>query len=183
MFKFKSYLQNSKSLIILSYLGLFTLSNCLSLNNEKLKAVQELQDTLFSNQDNLSIDIPLFKYRVDAIEQTLQNYRNNYKGTINQDLGLQLSRLKVLKKIYTKQMGEYNFCAKEQKELTTQLINLISDVKSKKLSKDEFKQYFAQEKKDVQKLVTKSNKINKLLYEVEPEYIKLEKTLSFRSED
>ena len=100
MFKFRSYLQNSKSLIILSFLGLLTLSNCSSLNNEKLKAVQELQDTLISNQDNLSIDIPLFKYRIEAIEQTLLNYRNNYKGTINQDLGLQLSRFKVLKKIY-----------------------------------------------------------------------------------
>ena len=182
MFKFRSYLQNSKSLIILSFLGLLTLSNCSSLNNEKLKAVQELQDTLISNQDNLSIDIPLFKYRIEAIEQTLLNYRNNYKGTINQDLGLQLSRFKVLKKIYTKQMGKYDFCSKEQKELTTQLINLLSDVKSNKLSKDEFKQYFAQEKKDIHKLITKSSKIKKSLYEIEPEYIKLEKTFSFKSE-
>ena len=92
MFKFKSYLYKSKSILILSIFGLLTLSNCRSLNNEKIKAIQELQDTLILNQENLSIDITLFKYRIEAIEQTIRNYRINYKGTINQDLGLQLSR-------------------------------------------------------------------------------------------
>ncbi len=183
MFKFKSYLYKSKSILILSIFGLLTLSNCRLFNNEKIKAIQELQDTLILNQENLSIDITLFKYRIEAIEQTIRNYRINYKGTINQDLGLQLSRFKVLKKIYSKQIGEYNFCSKEQKELTTQMRNLLSDVESNSLSKNEFKQYFAQEKKDIHELVTRSERIKKSLYEIEPEYIKLEKTLSFSSED
>ena len=183
MFKFKSYLYKSKSILILSIFGLLTLSNCRSLNNEKIKAIQELQDTLILNQENLSIDITLFKYRIEAIEQTIRNYRINYKGTINQDLGLQLSRFKVLKKIYSKQIGEYDFCYKEQKELTTQMRNLLSDVESNSLSKNEFKQYFAKEKKDIYELVKRSERIKKSLYEIEPEYIKLEKTLSFSSED
>ena len=80
-------------------------------------------------------------------------------------------------------MGEYDFCSKEQKDLTSQMKNLLSDVKSNRLSKNEFKQYFAQEKKDIFELVIRSEKIKKSLYEIEPEYIKLEKTLLFSSED
>ncbi|MDG1045607.1 MAG: hypothetical protein P8P81_03265 [Bacteroidia bacterium] len=183
MFKVKSYLYKSKSILILSIFGLLILSKCTTFNNEKIKAIQQLQDTLILNQENLSIDIPLFKYRIEAIEQTLRNYRINYKEPMNQDLGLQLSRFKVLKKIYFKQMGEYDFCSKEQKDLTSQMKNLLSDVKSNRLSKNEFKQYFAQEKKDIFELVIRSEKIKKSLYEIEPEYIKLEKTLLFSSED
>lgn len=170
-------------MIILSFIGLLTLSNCSSLNDEKLKAIYELQDTLESNQENITIDISLFKYRIEVIEHTLRDYSNDYTGTINQDLGLKLSRFKVLKKIYSKQIGEYDFCSKEQKELTKQLTNLLSDVESNKMRKEDFKKYFAQEKKDTYELISRSLKIKKSLYEIEPEYIKLEKNLSFSSED
>jgi hypothetical protein len=51
------------------------------------------------------------------------------------------------------------------------------------MRKEDFKKYFAQEKKDTYELISRSLKIKKSLYEIEPEYIKLEKNLSFSSED
>ena len=182
MFKFKSYLYNSKALIILSFIGLLTLSYCSSYNNQKLEVINKLQDTLRLNQENLAIDIAIFKYRIEEIEKTLRNYHNEYKDTINQDLGLKLSRYKVLKKIYNKQVGEYDFCTQEQKELIQQLENLYIDVKAKRLDKEAFKSYFAQEKYDTHELIKRSKGIKKSLYEIEPEYIKLEKELTFGRE-
>jgi len=182
MFKVKSYLYNSKALIILSFIGLLTLSYCSSFSNQKLEIINELKDTLISNQENLAIDIALFKYRIEEIEQTLRNYQNDYKDTINQDLGLKLSRYKVLKKIYNKQVNEYDFCTQEQKELVQQLENLYIDVKANRLNKDAFKGFFAKEKIDTYNLIERSKGIKKSLYEIEPEYIKLQKELTFGRE-
>ena len=58
-----------------------------------------------------------------------------------------------------------------------QLSALKQDLKAGKLSKQEFKNYFATEKLDVEKLLTSSRLVNKTLYEVEPDYIRITKYL------
>lgn len=131
------------------------------------------------NQENLAIDISLFRYRIEDIEKTLRNYQNDYNKAITQDLGEKLSRYKVLKKIYNKQVGDYEFCTQEQKELTQQLENLYIDVKANRLDNKTFKTFFTKEKNDTYELINRSKGIKRVLYEVEPEYIKLEKVLDF----
>ncbi len=179
MFKFKSLLFNSKSLIILSFTTILTLSYCSTNDNQQLEVINELKDTLILNQENLAIDISLFRYRIEDIEKTLRNYHNDYNKTISQELGEKLSRYKVLKKIYNKQVSEYEFCTQEQKELTQQLENLYIDVKANRLDKKTFKTFFTKEKNDTYELINRSKGIKRALYEVEPEYIKLEKVLDF----
>ena len=54
-----------------------TLSYCSTNDNQRLEVINELKDTLILNQENLAIDISLFRYRIENIEKTLRNYHND----------------------------------------------------------------------------------------------------------
>lgn len=162
----------------LSVFALFlTMSSCSRLHREELKHLTDLQDSLSLNQENLSIDITIFSYRAKYIDSVLLVFHNNYTDTVGFEMGNNLSRYKSIRKVYKHNTGEFNSHLKEQVALGNQLSNLKQDLNAGKLSKQEFKNYFATEKLDVEKLLTSSRLVNKTLYEVEPDYIRITKYL------
>ena len=141
---------------------------------EEIKRVEELQELLNENEKNLNLDVSLFKLRAEHIETTLRTFRNDYTKIMSKELGDNLSKYKNLKKIYTYNSGKYDANVKEQVELSSQLENLIQDLKAGKLSKEEFKSYYRTEKADIEQLIAASKDIGKRMYEIEPEFIRLD---------
>lgn len=180
MFKFKCYLNISKSVVLTALCWLLVFSQCTTYDREAIKAIKTLEVKLEDNSKNLRLDIDLITNRIENIERTLKRYKNRYKETFTERLGTQLSQFKIHKKIYTKQIAEYEFCVREQVALKEQLDNLRKDVISNKLNHEQFKAYFKVEKEDVQHLINRSKNIKKTLYEIEPDYLKLNKALDIK---
>jgi hypothetical protein len=167
---------NNKVTMLLSVFTLFiNMSGCSRLHQEELKHLTGLQDSLKQNQENLSLDISIFSYRAKYIDSVLLVFQNHYTDTIGFEMGNNLSRYKSIRKVYKHNMGQFNSNLKEQKALEKQLSNLGQDLEAGKLSKQEFKNYYASEKLDVDKLVTSSRLVKKTVYEVEPDYIRITK--------
>ncbi len=181
MFKFRSYLENTKLLFILCLIGIIiSFVKCSNHNFKAENALIKLQEKLDSNTDRLNIDINLFQLRITEINTVLKFYTNEYTEEIDNELGLQLGRYKVIRKIYSKQIKEHDFCMKEQNELKKQLDNLMLDIQNKTISTEEFKQYIRKERTDIDELISRSKDIKKSFYEIEPEYNKLSKTLAIQ---
>ena len=180
MFKCKMYLLNNYYLSVFIILFL-TIAGCSDLKIEEDK-ISELKLELLENKESLNIDVNLFNSRIDEMDEMLRKFRNHYKKEIDKELGDQLSKFKVIWKIYKRKIGEYGAQIKEQEALATQINNLETDTKNGSINKDEFKKFFKQENDDVQKLRIKSREINKTLYELEPEFTRLYKVLKPISE-
>ena len=158
-----------------AFLPLVLLLSFASCNNhsEELEKIVELESLLAENEENLKVDDMLFNARIAEMEEMLRAFKHHYKDTMTEELGNQLSKFHVLRKIYTKKLADYGVQQKEQAALMNQVVNLKNDVTSGALSKEEVKQYLRQESDDIAKLTIKSKEIKKTLYEIEPEYIRL----------
>lgn len=160
-------------LLVLACSLVITATSCGDRFAEEIKYVEQLQQTLDSNEQTLNIDVNLLVSRAERIESTLLTFTNKYKDTMSKELGDNLSKYKNFKKIYSRKSNNYEECVKEQAALQKQLDNLLRDTKNGVFSKDEFKTYYNTEKTDLQLLVQKSQDIEKTLYEIEPEYNRL----------
>jgi hypothetical protein len=112
----------------------------------------------------------------------LRAFKNHYNKEMTEEMGNQLSKFHVIRKIYTKKIGDHGFQVKEQKEIYKQLADLRTDVENGARSKEEFKEYYKTESDAITKLTIKSSEINKALYELEPEYTRIYTTLKPISE-
>jgi len=174
---FKCIVNPINKVIISVFTLFFTMSGCSRIHQEELKHVFAMQDSLTLNQENLLMDISIFNYRAKYIDSVLLVFHNNYTDSMGFEMGNNLSRYKSIRKVYKFNAGKFNSNLKEQSALNEQLSALKQDLKAGKLSKQEFKNYFATEKLDVEKLLTSSRLVNKTLYEVEPDYIRITKYL------
>lgn len=174
MFKFNRYSHKTYISALSVFIFAVLLSGCMINHTEEIKRVEELQELLNENEKNLNLDVSLFKLRAEHIETTLRTFRNDYTKIMSKELGDNLSKYKNLKKIYTYNSGKYDANVKEQVELSSQLENLIQDLKAGKLSKEEFKSYYRTEKADIEQLIAASKDIGKRMYEIEPEFIRLD---------
>ncbi len=145
---------------------------------EELKHLGELQTRLEANRSNFDLDIPLFKTRTVYVQNTLRSFTNDYKDTMSIELGNALSRYKAIKKIYDRHTSNYEQNQKEQADLEKQLNDLEADLNSGKLSREEFKAYYNIEKIDIEALIKSSSATRKILYEVEPDYMRITKELN-----
>jgi hypothetical protein len=155
---------------------LLSITSCTT-SGPELAKVAELETLLAKNEPNLKVDDLLFTARLAEMDKILRAFRNNYKEDMTEELGNDLSKFHVIRKIYTRKLADYGFQQKEQEELLAQVASLKADVQSGALSKDTFKEYFRRESDDITKLTITSKKIKKTLYELEPEYTRLYKSL------
>jgi hypothetical protein len=154
---------------------LLSIASCTS--EPELAKIAELESLLEQNEPNLKVDDLLFNARLAEMDEILRAFKNYYNKTMTEELGNELSKFDVIRKIYMKKLADYGIQQKEQKELTTQIASLKIDVQNGTLSKDAFKEYFRQESDDISKLTITSIEIKKTLYEIEPEYARLYKSL------
>lgn len=175
MNKNSQYLFNSSWIVAFFIIQLF-FSACQN-HKKELKYLNALQVKLEENNSNFDLDITLFETRTSFIQNTLRTFKNDYNDTLSLDLGNALSRYKGIRKIYDNHILNYLKNKKEQTELEKQLKDLEADLRSGKLSKEEFKTYFNTEKIDVEALIKSTTITRKTLYEVEPEYTRITKYL------
>jgi len=149
------------------------LAACNAGNKTYIANIQSIQDSLNANRKNLAIDIAPFNSRIEEIETNLTNLKVNYTDSLTLEEGNALDRYKGVMKIYKRNSTLYRECTKEQKILEEQLSNLLADVKSNKITDEEFKNYFSTEKQDVLNLINNTNLIKSSIYEVEPEFRRL----------
>jgi hypothetical protein len=152
---------------------LVTFYACTNKFSEEIKLTNELTAQLDQNDDNKNIDIKSIKDRASEIEILTETFRTQYTDTVSKELGDNLTRLNVLRKIYTRNVGYYAENTKNQVELQEQLANLITDLENNKLTKEEFKAYFKTEKDDITQHIDQCKRVRSNLYEVEPEYTRL----------
>lgn len=152
---------------------LITLYGCSSKFSEEIKVTKELAKQLEQNDDNKNIDIKSIKDRAAEVDLLILTFKTQYTDTVSKELGDNLTKLKVLKKIYTRNVGRYAENKKNQIELKEQLTNLLTDLENNKITKEEFKAYFKTEKDDVTQHIEQCNDVSRTLYEVEPEYTRL----------
>ncbi len=121
----------------------------------------------------LNIDIALIKARVNEIEINRTFIRNEYKDTFSMELGSNLDRYKALMRIYESNIEQYNKWTSEYDELSEQVANLRKALKRDELEREQFKQYYYTEEKDIIALREGSKMLQKSMYEMEPEYNRL----------
>jgi hypothetical protein len=177
MVKSSSYISIKHTIYTLGFALVFTLAGCSGGFTEEIKYVETIQTSLENNEANFDIDISLFKGRISYIQETLRTFTNDFEGEMPLELGNQLSKLKGIKKIYSKRVGEYETNLKEQEELKKQLSNLTIDLKNSSISKEEFKTFISTEQADIDRLLSSSIEIKKAFYEIESEYTRISGTI------
>lgn len=150
---------------------LLSITSCNS--GPELAKVAELENLLAQNEPNLKVDDLLFNARLAEMDEMLRAFKNYYKEDMTEELGNELSKFHVIRKIYTKKLADYGIQRKEQEEIIAQVASLKVDVQNGALSKEAFKEYFRRESDDITKLTITSIEIKKTLYELEPEYTRL----------
>jgi len=150
---------------------LFT--SCAGNHKTEIEAIEKLEVSLNDNIKNLTIDDALFSTRIEYIERILRYFSNDYSIEMTMELGINLDKLKSIKKIYAKRLNEHANNLKEQGELGKQITTLKTDISNGAMSKEEFKSYFNTEKIDTDVLLNSSAAVKKGLYEVEPEYSRI----------
>lgn len=163
-----------KHLITILVLGTILLSSCGEEHKAEIQEVEKLQHELAMNADVLRIDIAIFEERVEQMEQNRKRLEQFYTDTVSLEEAQDFDKYKAIWKIYRGQIQSYDHCVAEQMELESQLANLRKDLENDLMGKQEFKQHLHSEREDVVALVEKSKDVKKRLYEVEPEYIRLE---------
>lgn len=153
------------------------LVSCDKRMSREIELITKLQEKLDSNHLNLNLDADLFRARAEHIDQTLRTFENHYKNTMSKELGDNLSKFKNFYKIYLRNTSVHDESMKEQVELTSQLQKLMTDLQNGKMTKNEFKMYYRTEKTDVDILIRKSKDLGKLMYEIEPEYLRINEYL------
>jgi len=156
---------------ILFFSVLFT--SCAGNHKTEIEAIEKLEVSLNDNIKNLTIDDALFSTRIEYIERILRYFSNDYSIEMTMELGINLDKLKSIKKIYAKRLNEHANNLKEQGELGKQITTLKTDISNGAMSKEEFKSYFNTEKIDTDVLLNSSAAVKKGLYEVEPEYSRI----------
>lgn len=176
---YKSNQNKSNFLYKLCFIVLIAISiaSCSRDHKAEISAIEQLETKLNSNLETLEIDETLISTRAQYIEKVLRYFSNDYNKEIRLELGNDLEKLKILRKLYVKRVLEHANNLKEQEELGIQLATLKSDLENGAMSKEEFKSYFNTEKTDTEVLLNSSLSVKKSLYEVEPEYTRLMKTL------
>jgi archaellum component FlaC len=149
-------------LFILSVMtSLFFMSSC---SDSKVKAYEkekslELVDSLSKQLSYVKylmdeVDIQDIAERRDYVESELTLIRLKADSTdIPQEYIHSLEEFRALFKIYKAALTNYKKIVMEYEELNTQVITLKQSVQSEEYTKEEFKKYYADEKKDVERLV------------------------------
>lgn len=165
----------SKTISIL--IILYSLMGCNRANPEYVASVEQLNDSLIENSKKLNFDITPFEERVTEINNNLLRLKNEITDTLTLEEGISFEKYKGVMKIYKRNISLYEKCNKEQKELETQLSNLLSDLKKGNLDDEKFKAYFATESADVHTLIEETKLIQSSTYELEPEFRRLSKEI------
>lgn len=149
-------------LFILSVMtSLIFISSC---SDTKVKAYEkekslELLDSLSKQLSYVKylmdeVDIQDIAERRDYVESELTLIRLKADSTdIPQEYIHSLEEFRALFKIYKAALTNYKKIVMEYEELSTQVITLKQSVQSEEYTKEEFKKYYADEKKDLERLV------------------------------
>ena len=151
-------------------------------NEEELKRLIQLENTLIDNRENLNIDIKTFESRLVQMEKDLHYFEFVDGDTISLEFSNQLSKFNVIRKAYKKYVASFAVLTKEQRELEQQLTNLKLDLEEGNISKEEFKEYYRKEDTDIQALIIQSEELKQALYQLEPDYRRIAKLVADRLE-
>lgn len=157
------------------FIGMLFMTACS--HSVEMEKIEELRQQLVLVDEAMNLDLQLFEERKKRIEKNLLTIRQLYNEDVTPEFASQMERYKALKKIYAKNINIYHQADKDRKALSKQLTDMQQDLRNFKMSKEEFKKYFRVEKQAVADVLEKSSVLNKQFYEVEPEYIRLEKVV------
>jgi uncharacterized protein YdcH (DUF465 family) len=149
-------------LFILSVMtSFFYISSC---SDTKIKAYEK--EKSLELMDSLSNQLSYVKYLMDEVDMQDIAERRDYveseltlirlkadSSDIPQEYIHSLEEFRALFKIYKAGLTNYKKIVMEYEELNTQVATLKQSVQSEEYAKEDFKKYYADEKKDVDRLV------------------------------
>lgn len=132
--------------------------------------LDSLDHHLAETENLLDIDHQTIASRTELIETHLRLIKMHLNEQITGEFGMQLTKYKGVKKVYSRFLSDYDDCKHESSALRTQANNLRLAVGQRQIEKDSFKVYYAREKMDAMNNLNKARKLIQPLHAVEPDY-------------
>ena len=177
MTKSKKELVLTFSIITLFFTSIFQ-TGCNSVSEKYSTRLDTLDMKLQLNAELLSIDFTTIENREKTIIKQLRYMRKYYNKTYTQELGNNLTKYKGIRKTYSNFIKNYPVVFNEMKALEKQAADLRESVSNNDLDKSTFKQYYQTELTDINNNLAFSERINKSIHALEPEYQRISNSVS-----
>lgn len=157
---------------VLFLAGVFQIS-CNEAPSPELARIDSLENKLKLIAKNLNVDDELITARSAEMTENMTLIQLHYEEEFTQEMAQKMGRYKAINKVYTKYLSKQEALDKELDVLYNQLKGLRNSIEDKKISREQFKSYYAIEKDAADKLLEETSKFAKVLYEVELDYQRL----------
>jgi hypothetical protein len=140
---------------------------------ELLIRLDSLDNQLAKTSEFFELDFVVIDNRRRQMLAQENFVRRHFKGTMSKELGDNMSRYRSIFKVYRRFVNKYDEVKDEYEALLEQAKNLRTDVEANKIKKADFKKFYAQEKKDIQKNYDETKFIAGNINTLEPDYQRL----------
>lgn len=153
-------------------------TSCNSVDEEYTARLDSLDAALEANEKVLEIDFKTIGIREKLIAEHFRLVRNYYTDTMTLEFGNSLTKYKGILKTYRNFINQYPKVYDELKALQKQSNDLRTDTEKGKLSKEEFKSYYAKEMSDAKANLEFSRKLAASIHALEPEYQRISRMVA-----
>jgi hypothetical protein len=144
----------------------------------ELIMLDSLDQLLAQTKKNIEIDVPTIKARRMEIESNINLIKRYNTDTISHELGNNLQKYTGVMKIYKQFLNNFGIVNNEAVELEKQVTTLRNSVRDHKITKEEFRIYYDRERFDIVTNLELSERSGKIVFEIEPEYQRLNREIS-----
>jgi len=161
-------------LILISALFLATPFNaCRQINSPELILLDSLERQLGKIAMNLNIDEQTIASRNQEMQDRMRAIRLGYQQEYSPEMAQKLGRYKAVSKVYQSSLSRKDKMEEELEYLHHQLKALRNSVTDSQLSREQFQEYYSEEKAETERLLEASNELHSKMYAIELEYQRL----------
>jgi len=153
-------------------------TGCNSVDEEYTIRLDSLDAALDANEKALEIDFKTIGIREKLIAEHFRLVRNYCTDTMTLEFGNSLTKYKGILKTYRNFISQYPKVYDELKALQKQSNDLRTDTEKGKLSKEDFKSYYAKEMSDAKANLEFSRKLAASIHSLEPEYQRISRMVA-----
>lgn len=157
-------------LTLASMLPALTFTQCKEVPKRELMMLDTLDTILVRTRENLSIDLITLNNRKERINQDRNLLMRFYRDTVDPELGQMMTRYRGIYKIYGRFIGNYQQVHNDLVTSKKQVETLRNSVRDHKLTKEQFKEYYNNEKEFALANFRRSKEISANIPEVEPDF-------------
>lgn len=157
-------------LIALTMVPAFMLTQCKKAPNRELMMLDTLDTIIKRTEENLKFDLITLNNRKSTIEQDQMLMKRFYRDSITSDMGNKMTRYRGIEKIYERFLDGYQIVYNDMMKSKQQALDLRESVVNDQLTKEEFKQYYTEEKELAEENFERSRQISRNIPEIEPDY-------------